>query len=185
MRIQFFRVLAVMFGSFLFLGGCAHKGQRQVCQELDWYEIGRQDGAMAASEKPQRVVKAQCESSDESLAEALYNNGYDAAITESCTAQAGFDLGHSGRALVSYCPPYLRVDFEAAYGRGVRLAQIEKQHIEVSGRLLKLESLLSDKSIEVVRRGLINGEKIQLSERKQSLESEMRSLRELLGSSKF
>src|SRR5262245_5768070 len=48
------------------------------CQELDWYEIGRQDGSRGISDNNRRTIGVVCPSSDESMAEALYNNGFDA-----------------------------------------------------------------------------------------------------------
>ncbi|OFZ19170.1 MAG: hypothetical protein A2Z20_02280 [Bdellovibrionales bacterium RBG_16_40_8] len=95
-------VLFVWLTSLLFIA-CAHTTSNR-CQELDWYEIGRQDGANGLESLARRQVKTICQNSDQSLSEALYHNGFDAGVAQFCTTKKGFELGRTGAKLVEVCP---------------------------------------------------------------------------------
>jgi len=160
----------------LFFTACAQTAP-VACQEVDWYELGRQDGAKGHTGenlKGRRQVTAVCEDSDPSLNEAFYNNGFDAGVAQYCSPQNGFELGHAGLAVADICPPLAREDFTQHVEQGRRLAQIENEKQNIDTRLLALnkQSALekSDKSVDIARRGLLNGEKLELLQKKKLLE---------------
>lgn len=172
-------VFPIVFCGFLALVsvGCGHSSKGP-CQEVDWYEIGRQDGAKSKGGAPRRPIKLVCEGSDESLAEALYNNGYDSALAQFCTPQVAFELGRTGKPANLNCSPLMQEDFNKSYRQGQRVAEIEKQKAEVAARLQFLDARLQDKSIEIPRRGLLSGEKIELEQKQKVLSEQLSALRE-------
>ena len=151
--------------------GCASKPQTS-CQELDWFELGRQDGSAAKERRPIKVV---CTDSDESLNEALYNNGFDSTISDHCTHESGYALGLAGKPIFSYCPPLLEEEYSQAYEQGVKVMELKKEKTALDQRLLSLEKQLKDKSIDIVRRELMSNEKITLLEKKKQLEAELKN----------
>jgi hypothetical protein len=148
MTLKVTTTLSLLILSALFLVACASSQAPKSCQELDWYELGRRDGNKAGAERQvasrdsRREVKAVCEESDQSLSEALYNNGFDA-----------------GRA---------QYNNQAS-------AQMTEEHDAVRSRLAVINAQLEDKSIDVVRRGLIRGEKLELEQKIKKLETQIQA----------
>jgi hypothetical protein len=162
--------------SLAFLFGCAHKPPGN-CQELDWYELGRVDGSKGLQNAKPRQVKPICGDTDSSLSEAVYQNGYDASIAEFCSYHAGFELGSQQKAVVAEnCPPMLRDEFQRGLDRGHRFSELQKDQKEAALRLADLNSSLSDKNLDVARRGLIHGKKIELEEQIKQMQNEIASL---------
>lgn len=175
---RFIRTLNIIlfFGLVaLFFTACSHPSSRS-CQELDWYELGRQDGAKGHKNNNRREIATVCPDSDHSLSEALYHNGFDAGASQYCSPENGFELGRSGRTYADICPPLLQDEFLQSYQRGRRFTEVENQKNQIESRLQTLNSRLQDKTIEIVRRGLLNGEKLELEKKKKSLESEIQAL---------
>jgi Protein of unknown function (DUF2799) len=178
--LRVFFVLTFLALVVLFFTACGHSSN--TCQELDWYEIGRQDGTRGANSPTDRKIEVACKASDQSLSEALYNNGFDYGAAEYCTPQNGFELGRLGKRAASICPPLLRDEFTKAYLQGKRATEIESARLEVSRRMQNLEAKLSDKSIDLVRRGLMNGEKLELQSKDETLAAEAESISSALSS---
>ena len=161
--------------ALLFLASCAH--QPTTCQELDWYEIGRQDGSNIQNGKGRRTIAPTCEDSDTSLSEALYNNGFDSSIAQYCTPQNGYELGLTKQiSKEDLCPPLLRDEFAISYKQGLRANQIKSEQQHISNKLETLDIALGDKSIEIVKRGLLSGEKIELLEKTKALDTELENI---------
>ncbi len=175
---QTLTALALVSLVILFFSACSHGPTvATTCQELDWYELGRQDGAKGPkARRNERTVTAHCADSDTSLNEALYHNGFDAGVAHYCTPQNGFELGRSGQPAADICPPLTRAEFLAQHKRGVRFSQIETTQIEIESRLNHLDAQLSDNSLDIARRGLISGEKLELLEKKKQLTKERAQL---------
>jgi Protein of unknown function (DUF2799) len=148
------------------------------CQELDWYEIGRQDGSRGLADNSRRTIGVACPASDESMAEALYNNGFDAGASQYCTRANGFELGRTNTIVADICPPLLKEFFAKGYAQGKRFNDLQKQKSELDRRIEALDDALEDKSIEIVKRGLASGEKIELEARARSIATEIESLEE-------
>lgn len=162
-----------------FLTACSHtKEQSQVCQELDWYEIGRQDGTKGLNLAESKKVHTFCEGSDQSLAEALYYNGYDAGAAQYCTAENGYELGRTGQKMNAICPPMIKSEFEKSYAQGARYANLTKENLEIERKLKTIEVTLQNQTLEAARLELLKNEKITLAEKKKALESELQALRE-------
>lgn len=160
----------------LFFTACAHKEQK-ICQELDWYEIGRQDGASVKENKSRRPIAAVCEDSDQSLSEALYNNGFDSSIATRCTQKNGFALGIANEPpKANLCPPLLHDEFLASYKQGQRYREIQNEKNNIQSKISNIESALKNSSLELAKRGLMSGEKIELLEKVSKLGSELEQI---------
>ena len=172
MKVAVFSAVVLLFAACTHTQHTASGG----CQELDWYELGRQDGTQG-SQATRRSVAAVCDESDQSLSEALYNNGFDAGVSQYCAPQNGFELGRSGQPIVAgVCPNLQQEEFVQRYEQGQRFTRLEKQSQDIERRIQSLESHLSNKSVELTRRGLLNGEKIQLQEKKKMLDAELNAI---------
>ena len=159
----------------MIFAACAHAPPER-CQELDWYELGRQDGTRGLTSSSRRHVEVLCKDSDQSLSEAFYNNGFDSGIAQFCTTEKGFELGRIGAKPIDVCPPLQQSEFSRAFERGRRYTQIETEQREIHKRIQNLEIRLKDKSIEIVKRGLLRGEKFELQEKSKFLETELQSM---------
>ena len=173
---KFFRALTLLaFAGFI--NSCASTGN-EVCQEVDWYEIGRKDGLKGLNGNGRSPVKVQCSDSDLSLSEAFYNNGFDAGVAQSCSPAYGFELGKTNRPInASVCPPLMREPFQAAYGRGQRYSELEAISRDNRMRLGRLDQRIQDKSIDTLRRGLLKAEQLELQEKSKEIDRELASLR--------
>jgi len=168
--------LLVIGGAGTLLTSCASTSPDN-CQELDWYEIGRRDANKGA--KSQRnPVKVVCESSDNSLAEALYHNGFDAGAAQFCDAKNAFQLGRQGlkdgaSIANEICPVLMREEFAKQYHRGIRLSQLQETKQNLNRRLASIEASLEDTSLERVHRGLLKGEKLEIETKRKNLEAQI------------
>lgn len=171
-------VVLVVSLSVLFLFGCAHNAiANGPCQELDWYELGRADGAKGLITGNERTVKPVCPATDESLAEALYQNGFDNAISRYCTYRAGFNAGANNQTVdAERCPPLLRDDFSAGLSSGKRFAALQKNKKTIASQLQNLNVSLSNKSLALARRALLHGQKLKLEEKIHAVQREIASI---------
>lgn len=170
--------LYLLFSVLLFtILGCTHTEKlAQSCQEIDWYEIGRQNGTKGlelANLKPVRVI---CKDSDQSLAEALYYNGFDAGVVQYCTPENGFELGRNNREIKNVCPVMLNAAFQKRYYQGRRFAELTRQSQELNKKMQNLETTINNHSIETAKRDLLSTEKIELSLKLKNIQDELQSL---------
>lgn len=89
------------------------------CKGLDWFEIGRRDGAMgkpvdALGQHVRECVTGVPPDSD------LYLNGRNAGLVDFCTTQSGYELGRAGLKYMSVCPEHLEKKFLPGYEQGRR-----------------------------------------------------------------
>ncbi len=176
--LQLLVVVLVVGLSVLFLFGCAHSNiANGPCQELDWYEIGRADGAKGLSTSTLRQIKPVCPATDESLAEALYQNGYDGAISSYCTYRQGFQAGLAGQPVkVDRCPPLLRDDFTHGLTSGQRFAELQKNRKTIASRLQSLNQSLHNRALALPRRAILHGQKLKLEEKIKAVQREIASI---------
>ena len=101
--------------------GCA--AQRYItsvpCKGLDWFEIGRRDGAIGRpADTLERHIR-DCERGELPNAD-LYLSGRNAGLVDYCTAQTGFDFGRAGTPYLLVCPEHLEKKFLPGYVTGRR-----------------------------------------------------------------
>ncbi len=166
-----------------FLPGCAHAPHtKEACQELDWYEMGRRDGSRGLADNSQRAVKVLCEDTDQSLSEALYQNGFDSGIAQFCTYPVAFEQGRRNQQSSSTtCPLFLRDEFVRGYNNGQKFTALQKNQKEIVRKIETIDQMLKDqsadksidKSTDQMRRAALSGEKIHLEQERQALEAEL------------
>lgn len=168
-------ILISVLTAFLF--GCSSSTKKaQTCQELDWYEIGRQDGTKGLDLTQHKKVRVVCIDSDQSLAEALYYNGFDSGAAQYCSPENGFELGRRGQKINDICPPMLKEAFNKKYNQGMRAATLTKQSLEIDKQLKSIQLSMDDHSVDNAKKELLAAEKIQLTEKKQAVEFELRAI---------
>lgn len=173
MKLISFFYLIVIFGLSV---RCSHQDVA-TCQEPDWYEIGRADGLKGLQHNQSRQIEVLCPSSDQSLAEAFYNNGFDTGIASFCSPKTGFELGKSNQKVnPETCPLLLRTEFIAAHNNGKRFVLLKSEHHQISKRLSSIEGSLSYNKVDVLKRGILHGEKLELLEKSKIIENELQSL---------
>ena len=172
-------VVALIVGlSILFLFGCANQTVASgPCQELDWYELGRADGAKGLVAGSPRTVKPICPQTSVAQSEALYENGYNSTISNFCTYHQGFAAGLTNEQKnVNRCPNLLRKFYLKGFASGRRYAQLQQSKRLISTRIRSLNTYLSDKSIALPRRAILHGQKIQLEQKIQMVRRDIASI---------
>jgi hypothetical protein len=170
-------VKTTLIAATLLLAACAQQPP-EVCQEIDWYELGRQDGTRGFDTNKRREVAVQCESSDPSLSEALYHNGFDSGVSQFCLPENGFQLGQDNRPVQpDICPPMMREEFLQSYTNGQNAKNLKAQKKTLDARLLNLEGALKDPNVDRLRRGILKGEKLEIQAKQKEIEKALRSAR--------
>lgn len=158
------------FGLFLLFtlifAGCAHQAH-QPCQEKDWYEIGRQDGAVGVPETHYNQRTANC-SNPTAQTKSLYNQGRNAGLVSYCSPINAFELGKSDAKYHKVCPDNLEPDFLRSYHKGRKFIQLQNKNAELGKELRTLDEKISDQNIS-------DQEKSQLSSRAKKIKRELAS----------
>lgn len=162
----------------LALVGCGTTQTAENCQELDWYEIGRTDGLKGITDDNRRTVKSVCIDTDQSLSEAIYNNGFDNGISQFCSFEVGFELGYNDETKsAEQCPPLLKDEFISGMAQGRQVAKLENEEHSITTKLELLKGKISNENSNTLRRGLLHGERIELEEKQTNLRRQIASLK--------
>ena len=123
----------------IFLASCTTPGP-QTCQEADWYELGRQDGAkgLAMEENFHKRVKM-CPKTSQQEILTLYINGRNAGLVEYCQPENGYELGKQGSPLKEVCPTDgTKNDFKEFYRKGERVRKLKEANQDLNRRISTL-----------------------------------------------
>lgn len=104
------------------------------CVGIDWFEIGRRDGALGKPASALQQHYRECENGVLPDPE-LYDSGRNAGLVDFCTAQSGFEIGRSGTPYMAVCPEHLERKFLPSYEQGKRVHLQEQESDSVSQRL--------------------------------------------------
>lgn len=107
------------------VSGCATKPLVAGCEQRDWFELGRTDGAVGASESQLQNHTRQCRTEFHSEWETMYTNGRNAGLVEFCSAENAYELGRMGQTYLYVCPSTMESKFLAEYRRGQRSRELE------------------------------------------------------------
>jgi hypothetical protein len=144
---RFCVIAAMVLAAILLFQGCASSPvvSNGHCQEPDWYSIGLQDAGrdLAVRQK----VQVMCADSDESLSEAIYNNGFDSGIANRCTYRNGWVTGRGGSEQKLSCPLITQDEFDRGLMDGLRVYRLREHEVSVLNQIQDLQVLL-DKSAE-------------------------------------
>jgi hypothetical protein len=142
----------LFFGAFAMTLGlssaCTHApGSRIVhtppsCAQIDWFEIGRHDGASGLPMERSNAYAERCNLTPQPFDQELYANGRNAGLLEYCTTAMGLEKGRAGMAYEDVCPEPLEESFLAGYQLGQRIRDLEAENADLQAR------------IEILRRNL-------------------------------
>lgn len=146
-------LILIAGGMLLGLGACS-TSEKLPCATTDWYELGRRHGARGASENESQNLQMACSTEDEKKdALALYESGRSLGLSEYCTEDNGFEMGRLGHRYLKVCPSILEESFLAGYRRGERKIQLQG-----------INEKLSKPGLPIAKRGLLEGQKLQIQQ---------------------
>lgn len=166
--------LLIVF-AFLTLGACASRpADRASCDQRDWFELGRHDGAQGATEDQLKSHSKDCRRQFRSDWETMYSNGRNAGLVEYCTAENAFELGKMGLAYMYVCPSTMEPRFVSGYRKGQRARELELENKKLETKIDTISEKLntSRNEFEKVR---MSHEMIQLQAQKSKIENELNS----------
>ena len=131
----------------LALVNCAHVDAEK-CAQLDWFELGRQDGASGAKIQKIETRIGICEADQQKAMSALYYHGRSAGLSEYCLSENAFELGTTGLGYDHVCPLESQDLFISSYQRGREVLELEKTNFQLKVRIKKLQSQLERKALE-------------------------------------
>jgi hypothetical protein len=135
MSLKFISLSAVL----IFLSACAsiRPPELVACNQLDWYELGRQDGAQGAAVERLEQHRRTCKQETfETEWETVYTNGRNAGLLEYCSSENGYELGRQGNAYFYVCPSTMEPQFLSGYRKGQQAHTLE---IEIKKLDAKIE----------------------------------------------
>ena len=116
------------------------------CAKVDWYEIGRRDGAEGKVADENAATPKECARDLLQGESEAYENGWNAGVVEFCTASAGLEAGRSGQTYEQVCPTHLERGFLEGYRAGVRIHELEEKNVAISRRIDSLSQSLEKAS---------------------------------------
>jgi hypothetical protein len=121
-------------GTAVCLGACttATKQAKASCQQRDWYEVGRRDGAGGAGTNRLHQYKMECGEGFSTSYETLYMNGRNAGLVEFCMPENAFELARMGINYLYVCPSTMEEDFLTSYRKGqqARILMLKKRDLD-------------------------------------------------------
>jgi len=114
--------------------------QKIVCDQRDWYELGRQDGLLGHRDNFSGVERRPaCEQSEVISDVNRYNSGHAAGLIAFCTSSNGFELGFSGEPFTDICPQGLADRFQQAFRLGERARELSNDSRQLESQILSTE----------------------------------------------
>ncbi len=169
------RVALSIFLSLLVVG-CAQPQKLESCQEADWFELGRREGAQGLNYKYLNAnIPLVCQQSDPVLYKKLYLSGYNQGLVEFCRPEIAFELGRSGRDYNPICPSDYQATFFDFYQRGKRFLELEATNIELNKRISQLSQKIQGEPLSKTQKQVHN-ELDKLQKLKAENDGLMRSL---------
>lgn len=141
--------LALVLG----LSACASTStQKQACQQRDWFELGRHDGAQGSTEEKFEKHTLDCRKQvNASDVETMYTNGRNAGLVEYCTPENAFELGRMGLVYMYVCPSTVEPKFLSAYRKGQRARDLEIENKKLDGKIETMAEKLNQSANEFER----------------------------------
>jgi hypothetical protein len=153
-----------LLSAVLLLAGCASMDKNE-CVSANWYAIGLEDGAQGRGVDRLGAHRRACAEHKVSPDGERYAAGHGEGLKSFCTYERGYALGRSGKATTATCPPGLREDFLAGYGRGRELHGLQRNLDQVNADIRKTKAGLAEPGVSPRTRS-------QLAERLEGLSSE-------------
>lgn len=148
-------ILSFVLIALFVLPGCT-QSEKRACSEVDWYQIGRRDGAVGKTEDYFQKYNNYCREHERSQAQSLYFHGREAGLSIFCEPNNAFELGHAGVGYDHVCPLEYQDSFLVHYNRGLRFREIEKSNLSITLEVRKLNNQLEQPTLsEEIRQSLV------------------------------
>ncbi len=117
----------------IFLAGCSHQAVKSthfICNQMNWFELGRQDGARGAARISRNAEIKRCSTHASQQLEYEYDNGFEKGLLQYCSMEAGFLSAKLGEDLnLALCPWHVEKKRADGYGIGLKVKSIEQELI--------------------------------------------------------
>lgn len=171
------RLAMIAIGAYLLMNsGCSTIAKTKPCQNLDWYEIGRQDGVNGESLKILADHRRACDGAEIPPDEDLYVNGRNAGLVEYCSPQGGLEAGKAGKVYELVCPDHLQAEFMPAYEVGRRIHLLEKDNAEIERRIGDIFSRLSKRGTRASEQSSLQSSLEDLRRRRAANETQINEI---------
>lgn len=141
-------ILGLISATFV---ACASKQERAGCDQRDWFEIGRHDGAQGSTGDQLQNHTRECGRQVRSDWETMYANGRNAGLAEYCTSDNAFELGKMGVAYMYVCPSTMESKFLSGYREGQRARELEQENKNLEGKIETISEKISSAQNEFDR----------------------------------
>ena len=144
------KILALFIVTILITACTSTPAVETPCQEGDWYEIGRRDGANGRPLSLEHKYPGFCDNSNVEKNRALYENGRNAGLIEYCKPENAFEMGRSGLPYYGVCPKPVEDKFLSNYHNGKKYRGLQKDNAQINEQMdsifnqLKLPNLSVD-----------------------------------------
>lgn len=140
------------------LTSCTSTDERVACQETDWYEIGRRQGAKGLPLQETEAHKPRCAETDKELVQALFRNGHHKGLLEFCSPDNAFEYGKGGHNYRSVCPPEIETHFVKRFQAGRKFFEIEQDNKRLDERIESIFRLLNRNNVDPNTRGNLSSQ---------------------------
>lgn len=113
--------------------------EKPSCLELDWFELGRSDGAQGLESLTWQKREVACKEFSESHHQS-YVNGWYAGVDEFCSSSHGFAFGKTGSEYYNVCPTSKEETFIRAYQKGLKVFNFEEENKRISTEIDSLST---------------------------------------------
>jgi len=122
----------------LFLIACTSHNHSD-CQEADWFELGRRDGATGKLPRFQNGdIPLLCTNSNKEEQKKLFHIGRNVGLVQFCRPENAFELGKEAKEYDNVCPEDSQMAFLDYYRRGLRVREIQIVNQDIDSKLTSL-----------------------------------------------
>jgi len=111
--------------------------KKPTCEDLDWFELGRSDGAQGLISLNWQKREVACQEFSESHHQS-YVNGWYAGVDDFCSESHGFAFGKTGHKYFDVCPTSKEAAFLKSYRKGIKVFLYESDNKRISTELKNL-----------------------------------------------
>lgn len=132
--------------------GCASGGlSENQCLAGDWETVGYRDGHAGIAQSALLQHQNACGRYEVLPDGDAYRAGWNAGISQYCTAGNGFDLGNGGSGYRRVCPADMEPSFRQGYDDGRALHSARSLVISLERELIRAENRLSTIDSDVLQ----------------------------------
>lgn len=154
------------------LSGCVSKPEKASCDQRDWFELGRSDGARGTTSDKLNRHREDCGPKPRSDWDTMYANGRNAGLVEYCSPENALELGKSGIPYLYVCPVTMEQEFLKGYRKGQRARELEVETRQLDTQIDFVTQRLNTAADEAEKKNL-NEELGKLQAQKSEITDEL------------